>query len=275
MLKTLFVTGTDTDCGKTTTSHLILQGLQRKGLLTFGFKPVASGAHAVHETLAPAFTSDGLTDTADCAPPPARLVNEDALCLRQASSIRLPYVLINPYCFLPPIAPHIAAEYAGQRISVAQLRDKFGAFKRAVKEHTQDQDAVIVVEGAGGWAVPLNESASIADLAVAEAMPVVLVVAMKLGCINHALLTAQAIAAQGGVLVGWVANQVTAKQMAYHAETLAHLGERICAPLLAEVPYLVSEQRTQWNLPPYAVQQLLTAIDCNQNYRPHRTYANE
>lgn len=277
MTKSLFITGTDTHCGKTTVSCLILKGLQSKGLLTFGFKPIASGAQPASASLDLEPTAVGRPNmTTELGLKNSAMVNDDALCLSQASSQRLPYQRTNPYCFMPPIAPHIAAQQAGLRVSIKMLRQDFSTFKSSVASHNQQGQlpAIIVVEGAGGWAVPLNESELISDFAVVETIPVILVVAMQLGCINHALLTAQAIAAQGGVLVGWVANQVTATRMASYDETLAYLRRHITAPLVAEVPYLaLPAQRSQWQLPTQALQKLLIATDCNRNPQLKQIYA--
>ncbi len=124
--------------------------------------------------------------------------NEDALALIQQADIKLPYSQVNPYAFEPAIAPHLAAEQIGQTISLNRIETQFAAM--------QLQADAIVVEGAGGWLVPLNDQQTIADLAKALKLPVVLVVAIKLGCINHALLTVQAIADSGLTLAGWVAN---------------------------------------------------------------------
>src|SRR6185312_4091795 len=173
-----FVTGTDTGIGKTRVSAGLLKALSKSGLKTVGMKPVASGA----ETTA------------------AGLRNEDALTLQSAASLKRPYELVNPYCFAPPVAPHLAAREAGVEIELDRLLGAYGELCRGA-------DAV-VVEGVGGWQVPLSDSLELPDLARALELPVVLVVGMRLGCLNHALLTARALRADGLELAGWVANAI-------------------------------------------------------------------
>ncbi len=154
--------------------------------------------------------------------------NEDALALRAASSCRVPAELDNPVCLREPVSPHLAARLDGVQIDIAHI----------VSCHRQLlvlADAV-VVEGAGGFLVPLSDSLTGADLAVALALPVVLVVGLRLGCLNHALLTAEAIAARGLSLVGWVANHIDPTMLA-QAENIAFLTQRLAAPLLGVVPF--------------------------------------
>jgi dethiobiotin synthetase len=139
------------------------------------------------------------------------------------------YDTINPYRFLPAIAPHLAAAQAGQRIKVGKIVEQFIRLKR--------QADCVVVEGVGGWQVPLNESETVADLAVALQLPVILVVGLRLGCINHALLTAESIRASGCTLGGWIANTVDTT-MALPQDVVAAIAQRIDAPLLGVVPHL-------------------------------------
>lgn len=207
MAKGYFITGTDTGVGKTLISTALLLLLNQQGLRTAGFKPVASGSER---------GLDGLR-------------NEDALALQAASSIDLPYAQVNPYTFEPAIAPHIAAAQVGVRLDVASLVSAY--------QPLAAQADAVVVEGAGGWLVPLNESEALADLAQALALPVIMVVGIRLGCINHALLSRQAIEATGLSLVGWVANRVSDDPVA--EENIATLSDRLAGiPLLGTVPRL-------------------------------------
>ncbi len=202
----VFVTGTDTEVGKTRISVALIKLLQQKGLTVAAMKPVASGCEWHGKVLK----------------------NNDALLLSQQADCQLPYSCINPYAFAPAIAPHLAAEQNGENISLELIESRFSAL--------QSQADAVVVEGAGGWLVPLNEHDTIADLAVRLQLPVVLVVAIKLGCINHALLTAKAITASGLSLKGWVANDFLRDEQA--SAVIAALKQRIAAPCLGIVPTL-------------------------------------
>lgn len=205
----LFVTGTDTGIGKTRVSAGLLKALSDSGLKTVGMKPVASGAD---------MTPEGLR-------------NEDALALQRAASLRRDYALVNPCCFAPPVAPHLAARDAGVEISLDLIRPAYAALCR-------DADAV-VVEGVGGWQVPLAPGLELPDLAREFELPVLLVVGMRLGCLNHALLTARAIRADGLELAGWVANAVDPDFQRPEAN-LATLDAELGAPRLARLPYAPS-----------------------------------
>lgn len=215
-----FVTGTDTGVGKTQVTAALLLSAQAHGLRGLGLKPVAAG----------------------CTRTEGRLVNEDALLLQRCSSLSADYAAINPVALEPAIAPHIAAGQAGVVLRAAALAD-----------HVRAQEAggaeLLLVEGAGGWSVPLNETETMADLAVALGYPVILVVSMRLGCINHALLTAAAIKAAGLDLAGWVANCVTPEMDAL-AENTGTLELRLPALRLGTVPFLVGgctpEQLNTW-----------------------------
>lgn len=207
MNRGIFVTGTDTGVGKTWISLGLMAALQAQGLAVLGMKPVASGCDT---------TPDGLR-------------NEDALLLQQQGSIPVVYEVINPYAFAPPIAPHLAAAQAGRRIELDLIKDTYRALAA--------QAEVVVVEGAGGWLVPLSDEVTMAGLAQALDLDVVLVVGMRLGCINHALLSAESIRAHGCRLAGWVANTLAAP-MAQLENNIATLQQRIAAPLLGVVPAL-------------------------------------
>ncbi|MDT8311279.1 MAG: dethiobiotin synthase [Methylophaga sp.] len=206
MTQGFFVTGTDTEVGKTVISVGLIRALQEQGLKVAVMKPVASGCQ---------MTTDGLR-------------NDDALALQQTTDIKVDYQTINPYAFEPAIAPHIAAQQAEVSIDLTRLLQNYRQLKSM-------SDAV-VVEGAGGWLVPLNDNQSIADLAVKIALPVVLVVAIKLGCINHALLTAGSIRASGLQLAGWVANDFLDDNQ--HDAIIQSIQARINAPCLGVVPRL-------------------------------------
>ncbi|QXI34139.1 dethiobiotin synthase [Pseudomonas promysalinigenes] len=208
MSQAYFIAGTDTDVGKTTIAAGLLHAARLQGLSTLGAKPVASGC---------TMTAKGLR-------------NSDAQALIDESSIKLDYQQVNPFAFEPAIAPHVAAREAGVALEVAALA-------RAMR-HVLDQGAdFTLVEGAGGWRVPLSDQANLSDLAIALKLPVILVVGVRLGCINHALLSAEAIARDGLQLAGWVAN-VIEPRTARLEENLASLAERLPAPCLGRVPKL-------------------------------------
>ncbi|HET7831891.1 MAG TPA: dethiobiotin synthase [Gallionella sp.] len=198
-----FVTGTDTNVGKTLISCALLHGFAARGKRVVGMKPVAAGCG-----------DDGQF--------------EDVVRLRAAGNVAASANDINPYGFAPAIAPHLAAQHAGVNIDFAQIVESFTALARRAD--------VVVVEGAGGFVVPLDETRDSADLVAQLALPVILVVGMRLGCLNHALLTAEAIAARGLTLAGWVANTVDAG-MSLRDENIAAMQSRIAAPLLGIVPY--------------------------------------
>ena len=204
--KGYFITGTDTGVGKTWATLALMACLQRQGHRVLGMKPVASG----------------------CEETPQGLRNEDALLIQQQGSVAVPYRQINPYAFAPAIAPHLAAAQAGVAIELGVLERGFADLaKRA------DQ---VVVEGAGGWLVPLHRQQSLADLAQWLGLPVVLVVGLRLGCINHALLSAMAIRAAGCQLAGWIANTLDPAMPCLEGN-IDSIATRIEAPLLGVLPY--------------------------------------
>jgi dethiobiotin synthetase len=202
-----FITGTDTGVGKTVVTLGLMQCLQARGLRVVGMKPVASGCVR---------TAQGLR-------------NDDALRLQHHSSLALHYQEVNPYAFEPAVAPHLAADAAGVRIDLATIRTGLGWLAARAD--------FVCVEGVGGWLVPLNESQTVADLAGELGLEVILVVGVRLGCLNHALLTAQAIGALGLALTGWVAN-TPAPGFERVGENIVALEERLGAPRLGTVPYL-------------------------------------
>jgi len=198
-----FITGTDTGVGKTLISCALLRAFAAQGKRVAGFKPVAAGCD-----------EDGR--------------NDDANALRAASSIRLAYGQVNPYCFRHAIAPHIAARRSGVRIELSRLLAAYRGLAGQVDQ--------VIVEGVGGFCVPLNDRQSSADLAKELDLPVIVVVGMRLGCISHALLTLRAIADYRLECAGWVANVLEEKMPALQ-ENIEALRERIAAPLLGVVPH--------------------------------------
>jgi dethiobiotin synthetase len=201
-----FVTGTDTAVGKTLVACALLHAFAARGYTAVGMKPVATGAKS---------GADGL-------------VNDDVERLAAASNVAAPRREINPYCFAPPIAPHIAAQQAGARIELDRIEHAFHALAARAQ--------VVVVEGIGGFRVPLGADTDTAQLAAWLALPVVLVVGMRLGCLNHALLASDAIASRGLKLAGWVANHIE-PQMAAATENVQTLEQRLLAPLLARIEF--------------------------------------
>lgn len=208
MSRAYFVTGTDTEIGKTSIAVGLLHAARGCGLSTAAAKPVASG----------------------CRRTAAGLRNDDALALLGECSLELGYEEVNPLAFEPAIAPHLAAREAGVPLQAAGLARSV----RAVLARGADFS---LVEGAGGWRVPLSGGETLADLAVALQLPVILVVGVRLGCISHALLTAEAIVRDGLPLAGWVANVVDPNTSRL-ADNLATLRERLPAPCLGQVPHL-------------------------------------
>lgn len=205
MAQSYFVIGTDTNVGKTYVASALVKHFADLSLKSVGMKPVASGC-TLNDKLA--------------------LINEDVTALIKASNINAPLDLINPYRFAPAIAPHIAAAQADIQIDLNSI-------KQAYEQLTSLAD-VVIVEGAGGFFVPMNKTETLADLAVLLNIPVILVVGMRLGCINHALLTVEAIKARALNLVGWVANEIE-PNMPMFDENLTSLQQRIVAPCISVV----------------------------------------
>ncbi len=204
-----FITGTDTDAGKTICTSALLYKAQQAGLTTLGLKPVAAG----------------------CEDHGEGLQNSDALMHMQYSTEKLPYMQVNPIALEEPIAPHIAAQHIQKPLSAQRT---VGLLRGVLMINKAN---FICIEGAGGWRVPLNLNETFADIAKELQTPVILVVGMKLGCINHALLTYEAIKRDGLELAGWIANRVEPDMLA-HDENLETLQAMIKAPFLGEVPHL-------------------------------------
>jgi dethiobiotin synthetase len=202
-----FVTGTDTGVGKTAVTLGLMRGLQDRGHRVLAMKPVASGCRR---------TAQGLR-------------NDDALLLRRQGSLPLDYRDVNPYGFEPAIAPHLAASEAGVRIGIEMIKTVF--------ERIAAQADRVCVEGVGGWLVPLNETQTVADLAAELELGIILVVGIRVGCLNHALLTQAAIAAADLPLAGWVANQPS-PDCERAGDIITALRSRLDAPLLGTVPFL-------------------------------------
>jgi dethiobiotin synthetase len=208
-----FVTGTDTGVGKTRTARALLTVFgQQLGCRAVGMKPVASGAIE---------TPDGLR-------------NPDALALQAAANVEVPYADVNPYLFAPATAPHLAAAAVGAEISTGVISNCFARLATCAD--------VVVVEGAGGWLTPIGPRQSMADVAAILGLPVILVVAMRLGCINHAVLTAQAILGAGIPLAGWVENRIEADPDGVLDGYSQALAERISAPRLGVLPRRVPDR---------------------------------
>ena len=204
-----FVTGTDTGVGKTLVTAALLHAFAKTGLRVTGMKPIAAGAELI----------DG------------ELWNEDVAMLAAASNTNLPRELTTTYLLREPAAPHIAAQLEHVSLDMQQLLDCY-------QQIAQQSDSVIV-EGVGGFCVPINDDVDTADLAVQLGLDVVMVVGLRLGCINHALLTAEAIKARGLKLVGWVANQIDVN-MPHQQANLQALEQRLSAPLIGVVPWMAA-----------------------------------
>lgn len=207
MTERFYVTGTDTEVGKTVASTALLQAARLLGRRAVGYKPVASGSE---------MTDEGLR-------------NSDALALQRNSALPLRYEEVNPYTFAEPTSPHIVSADEQRPIEAGVL----SAGLRALEA----QADWVLVEGAGGWFTPLSPTLTLADWVRDEQLPVILVVGVKLGCINHAVLTAQAVQQAGLRLVGWIANDVVPPGRR-HAEYLSTLRRMLPAPLLGEIPWL-------------------------------------
>ncbi len=209
-----FIAGTDTDCGKTFVSSALLYKAKQTHT-TLGIKPIASGCE---------LTSQGMR-------------NSDALSLMAQSTLILPYEQVNPFAFVPAIAPHIAAKRVGMSLNPKLIADH-------LKSLPVDEADFTLVEGAGGWRLPLGDGAYLSDVVKQLQLPVILVVGVKLGALNHALLTQEALLADGIQLVGWVANMID-PQISEPEENLAYLKQVMLSPCLGVIPYLKNSDLSQ------------------------------
>lgn len=209
MARGIFITGTDTDIGKTTVAIGLMDALKKSGLRVAAFKPVSAGCIQ---------TDNGLR-------------NDDAIQLMQLASVELPYDVVNPYAFEPAIAPHIAAAEQNVEMNLETIVQAYQKIAANVD--------VVIVEGAGGWLVPFNKTQTMADVAQRLQLDIIQVVGIKLGCISHALLTNLAVQACNCKLVGWVANQIE-PQTDNTAEIINSIKIRSYAPLLGSVPFCPS-----------------------------------
>jgi dethiobiotin synthetase len=203
-VRRIFITGTDTGIGKTYVACALINHLVEEGHTVSAMKPVASGCES---------TVGGLR-------------NEDAVALMSVMNVQMEYEQVNPYAFEPAIAPHIAAEQAGESVNptkISQIADEIDS-------------EFMIIEGAGGWCVPINQKETMVDLVKALNAEVILVVGMKLGCINHALLSARQIEHEGIRLIGWVANHID-PDMPVLQENIQILKSLMPVPLLAEMPH--------------------------------------
>lgn len=203
-----FITGTDTDCGKTTVATGLLALAKQKGYSTLGIKPIASGSRRVN----------------------GELRNQDALKHMKYSSIKTDYPVINPFCFEPAIAPHIAAKKDNQAITSANLT-------RALHPAFNVKADFKVIEGAGGWHVPINDVERYSDWVIEQKFEVIVVVGIKLGAINHALLTMESIARADLIIAGWIGNCID-PNMQNLIENIEFLKSNITSPCLGIVPYI-------------------------------------
>ena len=202
-----FITGTDTDVGKTWATIALMRYFKQQGKTVVGMKPVAAG----------------------CTFQDGRLKNADALLIQENASVKLDYDLINPYAYALPVSPHIAG--IDNPVNLAVIAERFNTLKT--------QAEIVVVEGAGGWYAPLNNTEDISDLAKTLALPVILVVAIRLGCINHAKLTYQTIQHSGLPCAGWIAVCLD-PDLLYLDENIQTIKSALTAPLLGVLPYLDS-----------------------------------
>ncbi len=206
MKKGYFITGTDTDVGKTFVTVALMRYFKQQGNTVLGMKPVASG----------------------CVAGESGLRNADALLLQEHASKQIDYDVINPYAFVSPVSPHIAASESNQEVEMSVINENFQVLK--------EQAEIVLVEGVGGWLTPLSQSVDVADLAISFQLPVILVVAIRLGCINHARLSYAAIKASGMTCAGWIAN-CTEEGMLKQQENIETIAQKIQSPLLGVMPY--------------------------------------
>lgn len=212
--KKIFITGTDTDVGKTLFTAALIKLLIECGQSVMAFKPIAAGCELILEEKQP-------EDDA--------FVNDDALTLIKSMGKEVSYQIVNPIALKSAIAPHIAASQMGCELSIKKLQSVI-----LLDNH---KESFLLLEGAGGWLVPLNQNETYADYVESELLEVILVVGLRLGCINHALLTQNNILSRGLKLVGWVANHID-PDMQNQQENIQTLKQSLQCPLIAEIPYI-------------------------------------
>ncbi|MEW9799207.1 dethiobiotin synthase [Alteromonas sp. CYL-A6] len=222
-MSSYFVTGTDTEVGKTYVSRTLLEAAAGQGRKTVGYKPVSAGCDNIN----------------------GEWINEDAAALHQASSVKLSISEVNPVALKSPIAPHIAAQQEGREL---REQDIIAGFAH-LQQYAPD---LLLMEGAGGWRLPLGGGRYLSDVVKTLDLPVIIVVGMRLGCLNHALLTAEAVQRDGLKIAGWVANQLS-DDMPVYQQNLTYLTQAMPAPMLLEVPYKAPPS-------PAALQQLVEQI---------------
>lgn len=208
-MKGLFITGTDTDIGKTRITEALIHAFVARGERVAGLKPIAAG----------------------CRRTPVGLRNDDALTMMRQANVELPYETVNPYAFEPPIAPHIAAAEVGVEMDPDVIQ--------GVVQAVGEQADRVIVEGVGGWQVPIDDFVNTADLAELLGLPVILVIGLRVGALNHALLSAEAIYARGVPIGGWLVNVVD-PEMTHVAENIETLQRQIAFPYLGRVPWLTN-----------------------------------
>tara|TARA_R110001592_G_scaffold291131_2_gene560446 strand:+ start:51154 stop:51885 length:732 start_codon:yes stop_codon:yes gene_type:complete len=218
MKQMYFVAGTDTGVGKTFACCAILKAAEQQSLKTLALKPVSAGCDLVE-------LPNGKT----------QWQNEDALALMANMSVKLPYVQVNPIALEVPASPHIAAALESKTVRA----DRVVGYCRGALMTPAD---FVLVEGAGGWRVPISPSESMADIAKQLEMKVILVVALRLGCLNHALLTAEAIRKDGLEVAGWLGNRVEKHRMDYEEQNIATLKSALAAPCLGILPYIEGQE---------------------------------
>jgi len=212
MNQAYFVAGTDTGVGKTFISCALLEAARAKGLSTMALKPVAAGCDEIE----------------------GQLQNDDAILLRRHMTMELPYAQVNPIALKEPASPHISAALENRTVSAHRM---LGICRGALMARPE----FALVEGAGGWRVPISPRETMADLAKQLGMKVIVVVSLRLGCLNHALLTVEAIRRDGLKVAGWVANRVEPVPMRFEEENIATLKSAMDAPFIGSVPFVTSE----------------------------------
>lgn len=214
-----FITGTDTEVGKTLVAGALIQKMRAQGIHALGFKPVVAGTYQ---------DRDG------------KILNEDLETLRLASQLKPEQLVLCPYVFELPIAPHIASGKLGINLELKIMTDAY--------EQIRSQAEAVIVEGAGGFLVPINTAENLSDLAQKLDLQIIMVVGMRLGCINHALLTKEAISSRQLKIAGWVANTLSS-EMPFLEENVKYLQSKLRAPLLGVIPTLPEVLRKQMNAP--------------------------